>query len=890
MVVSLGDSQMLRSLRSLKHQNIVQEEIDFLLKEKIKIKKKKSSKENSNKLLEIEKKIDDCLFVPEIISIFVDDIRHYTEIGKNGFILNGQKYKRLLCGAGQARRNNALFIQEEYEIPLKNILNNDHDPNIQITPAKYSAYFALSSSASIPVSEPYFCIVPDCEITRTERVDYIEEIEEGDDLVYEANKDIKFNLWDGQGIISPKQAQVWANDLQLNYLPSNFIIRSNFIKGMVCVIDFHKFAEENNKKYITDIYGKQINILDVDIILTQSQFKLCTGYNSTAEYIDNCRKNNLGWGVTRVAPKYENTHTFLNYQFIQALDLNDKQIKNLCQQTLDYFNFILKDKIEYTLLYLLGKNSDTYDPNILSKIYDNVTKALILNNKLIQDPYIKNHILHSLNKKIKESYIGNLLVDGQYTIMVSDPYAFIEYIFGLPINGLLQRGEHYNKYWLDKDINKVAAMRAPLTWQSEVNVLNLKNNDKIKEWYKYLNTSVVYNVFGIDTLISADSDFDGDLVCLTNNQSVINGAQGGLPIHYDKKRTSDQEIIDSELYLSDIKGFNQKIGFVTNCATSATSLLPTFKKDSPEYNETIKRLKRFRKEQGNNIDATKGLITKPFPVHWTQWKKVSGSATEQEKEQIEFDNKIVINKRPLFMKHLYSDYRNKYNNYKNKLNNRSETRFDKPLYDVLSSGSCASEEESILVEDYYKYNPFIESDCLMNKICNYMEENTKQLKQEVSDYITPTDIIFLLQNHNIITDSDKYKKLSDLYDIYKSEKHHFQKIINKNTNQPYKTIEQYNKVIKQEAFKISSNGSELANMAVDICYIAHVKDNKNFAWNLFGDEIVENVLLNRQSNCQVPFIDKGGDLEYLGKKYKMLDISCELNKIEEDIFIYDENI
>jgi hypothetical protein len=891
MVVSLGDSQMLRSLRLLKHQNIIQEEINFLLKEKQKIKKKKSSQENCNKLLEIEQKIDENLFVPEIISVLVDDIRHYTTIGQNGFILNNKKYKRLLCGAGQARRNNALFIQEDYEIPLKNILNNNHNPETEITPAKYSAYFALASSASIPVSEPYFCIVPDYEIVRTEQVDYIEEIEDGDDLVYEADKNITFNLWDGQGIISPRQAQIWANDLELDYIPSNFIIRANFLKGMVCVIDFHKFAEENNKKYITDIYGKQVNILDVDIILTQSQFKLWNAYNSTVDYIDNCRKNNLGWGITRVSPKQENNYTFLNYQFIQALNLNDQQIKFLCNQTLDYFSFILKNKIEYTLLYLLGKNSTSYSIEILSQVFDNVTKALILNNKLIEDPYIKNHILHSLNKKIKESYIGNLLVDGQYTMMVNDPYAFMEYIFGLPIDGLLKRNEHYNKYWIDKNVNKIAAMRAPLTYSSEVNILNLKNNEKIQEWYQYLNSCAIYNVFGLDDLIHGGSDRDGDIVCLTNNQSVIDGVQTGLPIYYDVKKTPKQKIIESKLYLSDIKGFNQKIGFVTNCATSATAMLSTLKQNTSEYNETLNRLKRFRKEQGNNIDSTKGLITKPFPVHWTQWRKISGSATEQEKQESEFYNKIVINKRPLFMRHLYSDYNNKYSNYINKINSKVDDIFHKPLYDILSSGSCISEEENKWVKIYFKYNPFIESDCLMNKICNYMEENTKELKRDILNYETPEKIISILKNKNIITDPIKYKQMHNLYDIYKSEKNHFKQILNQNTGQVYKTIEQYNKVMKQEAFKISSNGSELANLAIDICYIAHPKDNKNFAWNIFGDEIIKNVFLNKQEICKVPFKDKNGDIKYMNEKYKMFEINSDLSKVkEEDIFIYDENI
>ena len=47
-------------------------------------------------------------------------------------------------------------------------------------------------------------------------------------------------------------------------------------------------------------------------------------------------------------------------------------------------------------------------------------------------------------------------------------------------------------------------MRAPLTWRSEVNTLHLQNNDKVNEWYKYLYSGVVYNVWGNDCMSHAD--------------------------------------------------------------------------------------------------------------------------------------------------------------------------------------------------------------------------------------------------------------------------------------------------------------------------------------------------------------------------------------------------
>ena len=90
--------------------------------------------------------------------------------------------------------------------------------------------------------------------------------------------------------------------------------------------------------------------------------------------------------------------------------------------------------------------------------------------------------------------------------MISEPYSLCEHIYGLPIKGLLNEFEHYSQYWNKRNINTVVAMRAPLTWRSEVNTLHLQNNDKVNEWYKYLYSGVVYNVWGVDTMIAADSD------------------------------------------------------------------------------------------------------------------------------------------------------------------------------------------------------------------------------------------------------------------------------------------------------------------------------------------------------------------------------------------------
>ena len=47
-------------------------------------------------------------------------------------------------------------------------------------------------------------------------------------------------------------------------------------------------------------------------------------------------------------------------------------------------------------------------------------------------------------------------------------------------------------------------MRSPLTWRSEVNELHFVKNEATEEWYKYLGSGTIYNVWSCDCMIHAD--------------------------------------------------------------------------------------------------------------------------------------------------------------------------------------------------------------------------------------------------------------------------------------------------------------------------------------------------------------------------------------------------
>ena len=92
---------------------------------------------------------------------------------------------------------------------------------------------------------------------------------------------------------------------------------------MLNVFDFHKFCEEiNGGKYLIDTvykdeYGNPIkaDLRNIDVILTESQFKLWDSYNNLGDYISNCQKNKLNWGVSIHTPKRDKDILNLNYGY-----------------------------------------------------------------------------------------------------------------------------------------------------------------------------------------------------------------------------------------------------------------------------------------------------------------------------------------------------------------------------------------------------------------------------------------------------------------------------------------------------------------------------------------------------------------------------------------------
>ena len=340
---------------------------------------------------------------------------------------------------------------------------------------------------------------------------------------------------------------------------------------------------------------------------------------------------------------------------------------------------------------------------------------------------------------------------------------------------------------------------------------------------------------------------------------------------YETRKAFKEKIIESELYKADIAGFNSKVGFLTNLSTTMYAMLPLYKEGSAEYKEIIRRLKQCRKEQGAIIDATKGLVIKPIPGHWTNWQK-----NEEDDEELAFENSILIEKRPQFMQHLYQEYNRKYQRHFDNYNTYCIARFGTELESLLVRDTKElSDDEKMFLDKYFKYSPLLNTNCNMNRVNEYMQEEIKKIIHKANSISSDKEAILIRQLKSPDFDLNKVKldKLHSIYKKYKSGKRNFGKIENDDGDKKFKTVEQYNKFILQESLGISSDICELASLAVVICYELYPSDNKSFVWNIFGEGIIENLLRNNDNKIYIPFYTENGDIKWLGEHYSKKEIA-----------------
>ncbi len=466
----------------------------------------------------VNQQIQDILFVKDIIVVVCEKKSEYLKIGMKGFEVNGIRYTRLCAGAGNLRRNSAIYVNEKlypylYEVFMCGLADKLKEAVLP----KLGAYFALSFSSVLWVRTPRVCVIKDFETTLpNQNVDFICRKEEiGEDqkprmkhYIEKRIMDLTLNSADGQGLVDPEFSKLWAEDMQLDYIPSSFVVRSSFVKGNLVPFDFKAYAAEHGIDNIKDRWGVEYPLNEIDVLLSESQFKEYKEYSSWQEYLYYFNKYKLRWGVARYNKKHDDEYVLANYQYIQALSLSKEDIHGLIQPTIDWIKGVCSGDRLYSLLFMFGgKSEDVTYERMYSSARSTFMKAIVKNNEMLKDAHVQRKIYKNIVECINRAKIGKIWVRGNYQFMISDPIAQCQSALGLPVKGEVPAEHVWSNFWNERGVSgEIDCCRSPMIDISEHNPTTLYKSETTEKWYQYIKSGLVYSIYDVATFRHSDSD------------------------------------------------------------------------------------------------------------------------------------------------------------------------------------------------------------------------------------------------------------------------------------------------------------------------------------------------------------------------------------------------
>ncbi len=543
----------------------------------------------------------------------------------NGFIYSGEKYIFFTASAGQIRTKKSVFIKEKVWLNHQNTLmcglttekiNKLGGVNIN----KYLAYLALGNSATDEWEDfdiDKSIVVDDMETMVSGIVDFIND---KDYNITRKQMEVPIAHTDGCGMVLPSRCK------------KNIMVRLPWVKGLMSPFPYDKFIQEANKNNegkeygkVKDIYGKEWDILKdgIDVVFTKSQFKMYKYYSSWDEYKDNFKKYNCQAGkCNEEKDVFDNAK--LGYQMLQTLtDITDAELEHLCYRTKKNIVNIGSDR--KTMLKVLGVTKANIDKNYLQQ-------AIEIYPELLNDTYSREILKQVKRSMVNAGRSGKFDINGKYTFIVPDLYAFCEHLIIGNDNpkGLLADGDVYCKLY--KDVEKLDCLRSPHLYREHAIRKNIIDDEKNK-WFithgiytschDLISKILMFDVDGDSSLVVADKLFVE--VAERNMQDIV-------PLYYNMAKAGAELITNKSIYNGLVTAYTGgNIGMVSNNITkiwnSGNINLDVIKLLCMENNFTIDYAKTLYKPKRPNdknkliSDYTKNKVPHFFIYAKKKFKK-----------------------------------------------------------------------------------------------------------------------------------------------------------------------------------------------------------------------------------------------------------------------------
>lgn len=827
--------------------------------------KQPNSLQNRKKIKRLYEKLDEIQYKPDYMCLIIDKEKDYWRACK-GFKINGIKYVRLLGTNGGIKCSTIVFVSERLAPELRRLIDNGRNKSVELVPAKLEAYQALVCSGSIPVSMPNgIAVVDDCVTHFKSDIINIEDADGEPKMWFQEGAEIELDESDGYGIMLPSLARRWSEELQLDYMVCGVNTRLSFEKGMVFTFDFLEFADKvAGTRIIKDAWGNEVDLSNVELVLTTSMVKLWDSYKDCDDYIRNCVENGYTFGITKSCPKELESERMTNYQFLQVYDLDESQINELIHPTMQEIHDILSLDWRKAVLFLKG--SGLTEDNI-DYIESDFAKAIMIDQRMMDDPFITRKIYALIKKRIMNAKIGVIKTRGNYSIISGDPYALCQNMFGLEVTGILKAGEIYNHYWLERGVDKVVCFRAPMTCANNVVRMDVNGSEEARHWYQYMTACTLLNAWDTTAAALNGADKDGDLVFTTDNRVLVE-CHKQLPTLMCAQRRAKKCIpTEEDIIRSNIATFGDDIGKITNHITSMFDVIAQYEVGSREYEVLDYRIKCGQKFQQDSIDKAKGIISKPMPKGWYDRASVRGDGGDE--DTVQFNMSITADKKPYFMRYIYPTLMRQYNTYISNTNKKALREFRMTVEELMEKerNDGLTKEESEFMYYYRLKIPVGMNNCVVNRICRRFEE---EFDRYISRHSSDVEFDYTIMKSGVEYSQAQYNTILMLYKAYNRRVQDYMQYSKKrrldedeHTNLRSVMVQEF----RRECQIACPNKAQLCDILLDICY--QKEGSKQFVWDIAGDIIIETLLKNNNGCISFPVRDENGDIAFGGETFTL---------------------
>ena len=815
----------------------------FLQRKNLKIKARNSELTRILLTLQPERYFDysEYLFLDDLICLKIgNNTSKYEDIKANNgiIIVNGERFKRCICASGHNRQQKAYFVKETEFDDIMNVALCGINPSLEYTASKINAYIGLMSSDSTPISPDTkinFVVIPDCynEINEKFTVVTRRTIKDKNKFkdVYNVTDDVqraeKINAFDGAGIISPEMAKEFSEQLGLDYVASDFQFRCiPAIKGELFTFDFKALAKEKGLTEVKDLWGKVHNINDVDVILTESQFKFHKFFKSYDEWeqaflqpltLSNGAKYQRTFNISRYGLQAEDIprEKFISYQALQTLQLTDNDVQTLCENTAKNINDMQSDPDKF----LEYKGYKEMNRKLVPPYY----KALQNNKYLINDDYLADKIKSDLKAVKLQSCFNRFAVQQTFQTVCPDLYALTEWALGLQPSGILKKGEIYSAI---TENEKVTLLRYPHIAQEFSDDITVQKNVQLQKWFKYQTATVVLNVWDSTPLKLGTMDFDGDEIYIISDKTICRAAkeQHENTILFDDLESSkgiNSKFNDvAGLMQSDLNGFGNNIGAVSNKVTFLWQKLSTLEKGSIEYETCREFIIILSVVNQLTIDFVKTGVKVSIPSMVNAYLK----------EEITNTDKKVI-KKPYFWHYKSNKDLQEFNKNMKLFADYSLNQNDDLNYNDVQFGECDN------------------STC--NKICKYFEENIQLERKRNTKYFVWAN--YRPYKTDYRKNSNKtYARIAEVLQSLTAEYNALSKAMgdmdytasDDERTDAFDTFFSYCRYTLLNEFKRGSSDTKMVTLTDYMIYYYYYDNtitgkNKALLWNIFPEQIMK---------------------------------------------------